>query len=1025
MQITAAHKRAIDQYYKELATYQEQDVTHETAVRSAFQNLLAGFAPSVNWILIPEEPLANGKRPDGTLRDTFRLPRGYWEAKDTRDDLATEIRKKIAIGYPTVNTIFEDTRRAFLYQNNKLALDINLTKRDQLTDLLRQFFSYTEPDIATFEAAVDEFKQRIPDLAQGLLARIAEEHAKNAKFVHAFSAFLELCRTSLNPQISRATVDEMLVQHLLTERLFRTIFNNPDFINRNVIAAEIEKVIRALTSRAFNRNDFEKSLDRFYVAIEGAAKTLDSWSEKQHFLDTVYERFFQGFSIKQADTHGIVYTPQEIVEFMCASVEEVLQREFHTSLSAPGVQVLDPCVGTGNFIVNILRRISGSTLAQKYANDLFCNEIMLLPYYIASLNIEHAYYERTGEYKSFEGICFADTLELAEGQQPSLFVEENTERVEREKAAQIMVVIGNPPYNVGQGNENDNNKNRRYPVIDERINKTYAKDSKATLNTKLYDAYVKFFRWATDRLQGRDGIVCFVSNNSFIDQIAFDGMRKNLWQGFNLIYHLDLHGNVRKNPKLSGTTHNVFGIQVGVGITIAIRTAHRSEHTLYYHRVPENWRKTEKLRFLTEKSSINDIGWEELQPDTKHNWLTEGMHSEFTNFLPIGTKDAKLARPAEAATIFKTYSLGVSTNRDGIVYDFDDQRLAGRLEQFIEEYNAEISRWIRAGRPRDIDSFVRYDKIKWSRNLKRELRNEHYAQFNTEAVRRSLYRPFVTMWLYHANIVIDEAGTTATFFPTNISTVDNQVICLTDLGSEKPFMVLVTNNLPDLHLVGAGAGTQCFPYYTYAEDGSNRRENITDWSLAQFQAHYGEQVTKRDIFHYVYAMLHHPQYRERYAENLKRELPRIPLLQDSAAFEMCARVGKLLMELHLDYEQAPEYPLTWLENKDVPVDWYVKKMRLTADKSALEVNEWLTLAGIPQQCFQYRLGNRSALEWVIDQYQVSTDKRSGITSDPNRLDDERYIVGLVEKVITVSVETVRLVGELASAITQEDWMNER
>src|SRR5579863_5470662 len=375
----------------------------------------------------------------------------------------------------------------------------------------------------------------------------------------------------------------MLVQHLLTERLFRTIFNNADFINRNVIAAEIEKVIRALTSRSFNRNDFEKSLDRFYVAIEGAAKTLDSWTEKQHFLDTVYERFFQGFSIKQADTHGIVYTPQEIVEFMVASVEEVLRSDFGASLSTPGVQVLDPCVGTGNFIVNILRRISGSTLAHKYAHDLFCNEIMLLPYYIASLNIEHAYYERTGTYQSFEGICFADTLELAEGQQPSLFVEENTERVEREKAAQIMVVIGNPPYNAWQKSDNDNNKNRPYQVIDKRINQTYSKDSKATLNNKLYDAYVKFFRWAVDRLQGRDGVVCFVSNNSFIDQIAFDGMRKHMLQDFTQIYHLDLHGNVRKNPKLSGTTHNVFGIQVGVGITIAIRSSRHIERRLLYY----------------------------------------------------------------------------------------------------------------------------------------------------------------------------------------------------------------------------------------------------------------------------------------------------------------------------------------------------------------------------------------------------------------------------------------------------------
>src|SRR6266487_225512 len=336
MQITATHKKAINHYYNELAAYHTHKVTHETAVRSAFQYLLATFAQSANWTLIPEQTLANGKRPDGTLRDTFNLPRDYWEAKDTKDDLNIEIRKKINAGYPITNTIFEDTCRAILYQNNKLVLEADLKQPKELTNVLDSFFHYAEPDIATFEHAVQDFKESIPDLAQGLMGRIKEEHTKNKAFIAAFSTFMEQCRTSLDPNMSSETVDEMLVQHLLTERLFRTIFDNQDFTNRNVIASEIEKVIQSLTSRAFNRHEFLKSLDRFYVAIENAAKNLDDWSEKQHFLNTVYERFFQGFSTKQADTHGIVYTPQEIVEFMCASVDVILKREFGSSLSTPG-----------------------------------------------------------------------------------------------------------------------------------------------------------------------------------------------------------------------------------------------------------------------------------------------------------------------------------------------------------------------------------------------------------------------------------------------------------------------------------------------------------------------------------------------------------------------------------------------------------------------------------------------------------------------------------------------------------------
>ncbi|HVB25139.1 MAG TPA: type ISP restriction/modification enzyme [Ktedonobacteraceae bacterium] len=1025
MLLTASQKKAIDHYYAELAAYHAHKVTHETAVRSAFQNLLAAFAPSASWTLIPEQTLANGKRPDGTLRDSFNLPRGYWEAKDTKDDLSTEIRKKIGLGYPITNTIFEDTRQAVLYQNNKLVLQADLTQPKELTNALDLFFHYAPPDIENFEHAVDDFKESIPDLAQGLLKVIQEEHARNKTFVSAFSAFLEQCRTSLDPNMSSDTVDEMLIQHLLTERLFRTIFNNSDFTNRNVIASEIEKVIQALTSRAFNRGEFLKRLDRFYVAIENAARNLDDWTEKQHFLNTVYERFFQGFSVKQADTHGIVYTPQEIVDFMCASVDEVLQREFGSSLSTPGVQILDPCVGTGNFIINLIQRMSGGSLAYKYANDLFCNEIMLLPYYIASLNIEHAYYERTGEYKPFEGICFADTLNL-EAQQMELFSERNTERIQRERAAQIMVVIGNPPYNVGQTNENDNNKNRRYPIIDARIRETYVKDSKATNRNALSDAYVKFFRWAVDRLQGRDGIVCYVSNNSFIDQMAFDGMRKNLLQEFTQIYHLDMHGNVRKNPKLSGSTHNIFGIQVGVGITIAIRASQHRTRKLFYYRVPEFWRKTEKLAFLLENASICGIDWQEVQPDEKYTWRTEGLRPEFNSFLSVGKKEAKTSRPVEVDTIFKRYSIGVLTSRDNWVFDFNANALEQKISRFIETYNTEIDKWKRAGEPNDIDNFIEYDdtRIKWSRDLKSDLKRKRYAEFNPNKIRTALYRPFTRRVYFFDPILSQDIVLQPTFFPVPFTETENKAICLTESGSEKPFMVLVTRAIADYHLVGAGAGAQCFPYYTYAEDGTNRRENITDWSLSQFQARYGDEVTKWDIFHYVYAMLHHPQYRERYAENLKRELPRIPLLSKQEDFEVCVRVGKQLMELHLHYEQAAEYPLKWVENREVPVNWRVEKMRLSPNKETLVVNEWLTLAGIPAACSQYRLGNRSALEWVIDQYQVSKDKRSEISSDPNREDEPEYIVRLVGRVVTVSVETVKLVEELAGAVAQEDWMGE-
>jgi len=1013
--------RAIKKYYETLGRMHAQDVSHESAVRSAFQNLLADLAKSRNWDLIPElggKHQGNRVVPDGTVRDLSYLVRGHWEAKDTKDKLEIEIAKKIARGYPIQNIIFEDTKTGVLYQDGAEVQRANLGAPQELADLLNRFFAHSEPDIEKFEKAVDEFRARVPELAQGLIKKIEEAHKTNKNFQAAFDDFFRLCQHSLNPNISRDAVNEMLVQHLLTERLIRTIFDDPDFSHRNVIAAEVEKVMAALFSKSLNRAAYLKSLDRFYIAIEDAARGLSDFSDKQHFLNTVYERFFQGFSVKVADTHGIVYTPQAIVDFMCASVAEVLEKEFGKTLGSKDVNILDPCTGTGNFIVNILRRIPKRDVEHMYKNQLFANEVMLLPYYIAALNIEHAYYEITGEYEAFEGLCFVDTLDMAEHPQAEFefMIPANTERVKRQKNAQITVIIGNPPYNVGQLSENDNNKNREYPVIEKRVKQTYAADSTATNKNALKDVYVKFFRWALDRLEGRDGIICYVSNNSFVDQLAFDGMRKHLAEDFTLLYHVDLHGNVRKNPKLSGTTHNVFGIKLGVGITVAVRRKAARTRAILYHRVPEMWRKQEKLTWLNErehvyaKTASTKAGWRAITPSSNYTWLVPKHVDTFAKHFPIGSRNAKAANDANAQCIFKEYSRGVATSRDDVVYDFNKHSLLLRVKQFVEDYNTEVDRWKRAKDKSAIDNFVNYDRIKWSRDLKLDLKRGHYAEFDSDRLHKGKYRPFTGRFLYFDRILNEEIYSLHHIFPRHSTTSSecNHLIAITDAGSEKPFMVLATINVPDLHLVGAGASCQCFPYYVYDEDGSNRRDNITDSALKKFREHYADKkITKWDIFYYVYGILHHPGYRTKYADNLKRELPRVPFAPDFRAF---AKAGKELEHWHLDYEDIKPYDLKFIETKGVPLSYHVDdQMRLTKDKRGLIVNKSLTLTGIPEKCYDYRLGNRSALEWVIDQYQLKTDPRTNITSDPNREDDPEYIVRLVGQVIKVSLETVKIV----------------
>jgi predicted helicase len=510
-------------------------------------------------------------------------------------------------------------------------------------------------------------------------------------------------------------------------------------------------------------------------------------------------------------------------------------------------------------------------------------------------------------------------------------------------------------------------------------------------------------------------------------------MRKYLQQDFTQIYHLDLHGNVRKNPKLSGTTHNVFGIQVGVGITIAVRNSQNPERSLYYYRVPEQWRRIEKLAFLEKKRSISGVDWRVIQPDKRYTWITDGLMPEFTSFMPLGNKNAKLMREIEensleVKTIFKQYTLGVQTNRDDWVYDFNRETLEQKIKNLIDTYNGEIDRWRRGGEPKDIDDFVIYNdtKIKWSRDLKSDLKRKRYAQFQRDKIRDSLYRPYTKKHYFFDSILSQDIFQQPKFFPTFGSEAENIVICVPGLGNRKEFGCLAANAIPSMDLAFEKA--QSFPYYTYSPDGTNRRENITDWALAQFQKEHGPEVTKWDIFHYVYSILHHPQYRERYKENLKRDLPHIPLVTQRGgggqSFRACVAIGRQLMDLHLNYEQAKD-TLEKFENEGVPFSWRVEKMRLSSDRRVVVVNESLRLGPIPPEAFEYRLGNRSALEWVIDQYQVTTDKRSGIVSDPNGWnDDEEYIIRLVGKVVTVSVETVRLVKELEQAVKVEDWLGE-
>ncbi len=976
---------AIPTYQAALAHFKAQGYKTESQTRQFFQRLLEDLSKERGLSLVPEWPVGhnNRKKIDGAVKaGDYPFPLGFWEAKDENDALETEIQKKRAIGYPTKNTIFEDTQRAILWQNDKQIGEFDLTKSGEVGDLLDRFFGYTEADREGFEEAVRDFIKQVPTLATALHRKIEDERAQ-PKFQSAFAKFHAVCQGALNPSIKAEQVEEMLVQHLLTERLFKRVFQNDDWFAHNVIAREIEGVIEALTARSWSRNEFLKSLDPFFKVIEDRARTLPRFGDKQTFLDALYERFFQAYSPDTADTMGIVYTPQPIVDWMCASVERTLMKQWGKTLATPDVQILDPCTGTGNFIVNLMGRIPEFDLESKYkgrtrdANgnlipELWANEIMLLPYYVASGNIEHHYFERMAEHASFEGLCFQDTLDL--NPQMTMFTEENSERVARQKGAPLTVIIGNPPYNVGQQNENDNNKNRTYKGagqsygVDDLIKKTYAKASNATLQNKLYDAYVRFFKWAEYRLDDRDGIVCFVTNNSFVHKNVFDGMRLTLSKAFNQIWHFDLGGDARSNDGGG----NVFGIMVGVGITILVKNQASQERFIRYHRVPDDFNQSEKLEYIANTVDVDGVQWQELEPNKKNAWLTEGLEADFETFVPIGTKAARASFSPDSKTIFKTYSLGASTNRDEWVYNFDKSRLSSEVRHFTEFYNSEVERWAAHKKKKDnFDDFVKYDEksIKWSSTLKNAAKGGKLAIYSEEHFRVALYRPFSKRHLYYDELLIDRAGAFGRYFPKD---KENRVIVISDIGHRTPFSVLMTDCIPDLHLCSTSDGFQCFPLCIYgAKEDSEGLDNITGYALKIARAQWGE-VSREDIFYATYALLHAPSYRAKFAENLKRELPRLPLDAlplDPAQWRQLVEIGRKLGDLHVGYDAAPIHPMGNINTtpKGAPFETRVgeKKMKWNADKTTLRVNGSTELRGFTPAMFEYRLGNRSALDWVV------------------------------------------------------------
>ncbi len=1022
---------AIDKYYTSVQKIKDWGGSHkETAIRQAFITLLNHYAEKKDLFLITELAVEgkHGKKvmPDGTLKNALRLDYGYWESKDEADVIDDEIEKKFKKGYPDRNILFEDSQTAVLIQEGREVQRVSFKDSDKLDSILNAFVNHKHPEARRFEEALEQFKTDLPTILDTLRDKIETARKDNPTFVAAAAKFWTLTKHEINPDITEADIREMMIQHILTADIFNKIFDEPDFHQHNNIASELEALVGTLLTYS-ERKNLLGLLERYYEAINAAAASIKDHHEKQQFLKVLYENFYKVYNPKMADRLGVVYTPNEIVRFMIRSTDQLLHRHFGKTLSSRNVEILDPATGTGTFLTDLIDHLPKQDLDYKYKNEIHANEVAILPYYVANLNIEYTFKQKMGYYAEFPNLCFVDTLDNTgalqySGKQEDMFglSSENAARIKRQNSKKISVIIGNPPYNANQLNESDNNKNRTYAVLDKRIKDTYIKHSTAQ-KTKVYDMYARFYRWAMDRVE-RNGIIAFITNRSFIDSRTFDGFRKCVQDEFAHCYIVDTHSDVRANPKIAGTTHNVFGIQAGVAICFLVRHDQKSGPCrIQYFELSDDLRKEEKLDWFRAQEDLTRTAFEEITPDPTNNWVDLAT-TDWSGLLPLMTRDAKSGKSDQA--IVKSYSNGVVTARDEWVYDWSQAVLNKKVKYLIDAYNEEVAK-------KEVSrADVNEDRnIKWTRNTKRDLKAGRKFQFDPQRIIDSEYRPFCKAKHYFSKD-LNEMQYLMPKVWGDFGVEPNIGLYLCGNPAAKPFQVLATDQIAGYDYLEK---TQCVPLYTY-EDGT-RHDNLTDWGLAQFTTHYKDtKIKKEDVFHYVYAVLHDPVYREKYALNLKREFPRIPFYPD---FWQWSKWGKQLMDLHIGYETAEPYPLelvssekkseqkkkkaTLLDHLAEPEPLYQReykvKVKLKADKEAgiIELDELTLLKGIPKEAWAYKLGNRSALEWVLDQYKEKKPKDPTIAEKFNTYrfaDYKEKVIDLLRKVTTVSVGTMEVVDAM-------------
>lgn len=868
---------------------------------------------------------------------------------------------------------------------------------------------------------------RITRLVQGEESKLAEE----------FAEFVKTLQHNLNPGITPEQCIEMLAQHLITRPVFEALFADYQFVSNNSISSSMQLMVDLLETEAVDKD--LTSLETFYNSVRTNIGKIDNLEGKQTVIKNLYEKFFKKAFPMTVEKLGTVYTPVECVDFILHSVDDVLRQEFGSALTQQGVHILDPFTGTGTFITRLLQSglIRPEDMVRKYSHEIHANELVLLAYYIADVNIESVFQEQCPqtEYLPYDGLCLTDTFQLSESGGDDIFksfFRENTKAVEAQKITPIRVIIGNPPYSIGQKSANDNAQNQSYPVLDKSIAESYVARSSSPNTKGLYDSYIRAYRWATDRLADDEGsVIAFITNSGWLDKIAMDGFRASLQQDFDKIYVFNLRGAIRgrqgENARREG--QNVFDIMTGVAITLLIRYPKKQRQQdknceIYYHDIGDYLSREDKLRLIREAGSYKTLSWTPIVPNEKHDWINQ-RDGLFDTLLPLAPESRNDLSPKSA---FSSYTLGLGTNRDVWVYNYSEAQLQTQMQEMISFYNEQVGK---------SNPSMDETRISWTRGLKKRWEKGIILSYKKTEISQALYRPFSKVKVYADRSLIEYPAIRERYFPTPQH--KNLCICVSGAGERSEFTAFITDVVPDLNMLHSGA--QCFPLYWYEENKAERQQQlfeethedqwirhdgITDWMLTEVRRRFSgtKEISKEDIFYYIYGLLHSPDYRLRFADDLRKALPRIPIVEPVEDFMALSKAGRALAALHLRYEDhAHEAGITVEERghtsaEDAYAYYAVEKMRFPkkGERQTIIYNEHISLTGIPKEAYAYVVNGKSAIEWIMERYAVTIDKKSGIKNDPNMWSREqqtpRYILDLLLSVIYLSRETVRIIATL-------------